>query len=161
MKRNALLLTAVALALGGLPATANAYSGMSRAERHVVWRVNEVRARFGLAPLSASRGLARAAGQHSHDMIRRDFFDHSSSDGTPFDRRVHRYVGANLVGETIAAVSARRGAAALTVQLWMQSPPHRAVLLTNGFRRLGVGRVRGRLSGARRTVFTADFASRR
>ena len=164
MKRNALLLAAVvvvAVALSAISTTAQAYSGTSRAEQRVVWRVNDVRAHFGLAPLRASRGLTRAADHHSHDLLRHDFFDHDSSDGTTFDRRVHSYVGAYMVGENIAAVGTRHGVAALTVRLWMQSPPHREVLLTRGYRRIGVGRARGDLAGARRTVITADFASAR
>jgi uncharacterized protein YkwD len=44
--------------------------------------------------------------------------------------------------------------------MWMQSPPHRAVLLSPAGRRIGVGKRRGRLGSARRAVFTADLASR-
>ena len=45
--------------------------------------------------------------------------------------------------------------------MWMNSPPHRAVLLVaRRGRRIGVGKRRGKLGSARRAVFTADLASR-
>ena len=40
-------------------------------------------------------------------------------------------------------------------------PPHRAVLLSRNFRRVGVGRRLGSLGATRACIFTADFASRR
>ena len=36
-------------------------------------------------------------------MAGRGFFDHTSSDGTPFDTRVRRYTRMGTVGETLAA----------------------------------------------------------
>jgi uncharacterized protein YkwD len=157
MKRNALPFVALLVVVPlGLPGTAGA---MSRSERNVVRIVNHVRHQYGLGSLRGSTRLARAADSHSRNMVRRNFFDHTSPDGTSFDRRVRRYTSARSVGETLAAVSRRSRAAALTVQLWMQSPPHRAVLLSRGFHRIGVGRKRGDLGSGARTVFTADFAS--
>jgi uncharacterized protein YkwD len=47
------------------------------------------------------------------------------------------------------------------VRLWMESPPHRAILFGPGFGRIGIARRWGRLGGARQSVVTADFASRR
>ena len=44
--------------------------------------------------------------------------------------------------------------------MWMNSPPHRAVLLAPAGRRIGVGKRRGKLGSARRAVFTADLTSR-
>ena len=43
-------------------------------------------------------------------MLARDFFDHASSDGTPFDARVRRYASAGLVGETLASLPGARAA---------------------------------------------------
>jgi uncharacterized protein YkwD len=45
--------------------------------------------------------------------------------------------------------------------MWLQSAPHRAIVLSGAYRRVGVGRRRGRLHGARVCVITADFASAR
>ena len=75
-------------------------------------------------------------------MLARDFLSHASSDGTGMAQRVRRYTGANWIGENIAAVSGR-ATARRAVRMWMQSPPHRAVLLSPSGRRIGVGKRRG------------------
>ena len=142
------------------PARATAARGnLDRTERKVIRFVNRIRARHGLRRLRASRRLARAASVHSGDMLARDFLSHASSDGTGMAQRVRRYTRANWIGENIAALSGR-ATARRTVRMWMQSPPHRAVLMSASGRRIGVGKRRGRLGSARRAVFTADLASR-
>jgi uncharacterized protein YkwD len=161
MLRIALTLAVALIPLAALPAAVAAAPGLSGSERKLIRRINDVRAEYGLTRLRPSRALARAADRHSRDMLRRDFFAHNSSDGTPFDHRVRRYAGAALVGETLATISPRRGGAALVVRLWMESPPHRAILLGPGFGRIGIARRWGRLGGAKQSVVTADFASRR
>ena len=57
--------------------------------------------------------------------------------------RVRRYTGADWVGENIATVTRKRGAARKVVRMWMASPPHRAVLLSPSGRRIGVGKRSG------------------
>ena len=74
---------------------------------------------------------------------------------------MRRYTDARALGETLAALGQRRGGAATVVRMWMESPPHRAVLLGSGFHRIGLARRWGTLGGSRRSVVTADFASRR
>ena len=44
--------------------------------------------------------------------------------------------------------------------MWMNSPPHRAVMLSPGFRRIGLSHRSGILGGFGMSVVTADFASR-
>jgi uncharacterized protein YkwD len=65
------------------------------------------------------------------------------------------------VSSALAAIGQRRGGASTVVRMWMESPPHRAVLLSSGFRRIGIARRWGILGGSSRAVVTADFASRR
>lgn len=150
---------AAALAVAGGPATPVASAQLSHSERTVIRLINNVRAQHGLGHVRVSRALSRAADSHTSDMLRRDFFDHASSDGTSFDRRVRRYVNARMVGETLAAFGQRHGGAATVVQMWMNSPPHRAVLLNGGFSRIGVARRWGSLGSGAQAVVTADFAS--
>ena len=132
---------------------------LDRTERAVIRLLNETRAQHGLPKLRAARPLSRAADGHSRDMLRRDFFDHVSSDGTPFDRRVRRYAKASAIGETLAALPRRRGGAARIVRMWMDSPPHRATILAGSYRRIGVARRWGSLGSAGKAVVTADFTS--
>lgn len=136
-------------------------AALDRGERKVVKLVNKIRARHGLRKLKASRTLARAANDHTGDMLRADCLSHTSSDGTPMPSRVRRYTGADWVGENVAAVSRRGSQARRVVRMWMASPGHRAVLLAPSGRRIGVGRKAGRLGPVKRAVFTADLASHR
>jgi uncharacterized protein YkwD len=159
MHRIALTLAAaLAAVLTAAPAAA-AGPRLDGFERALIAKVNDARAQHGLGPLRAHRGLSRAADTHSGDMLRADFFDHPSSDGTPFDRRVRRFADVDLVGETLASLGNRHGGAATVVQMWLDSPPHRAIVLRGEFRRIGVARRWGTLGSAKNAVVTADFAS--
>jgi uncharacterized protein YkwD len=159
MTRNALTLTAALVAALVIAPAAAAVPRLNAAERDLIRRINDVRAHHGLGGLRPGPGLNRAADRHSRDMLRSDFFAHPSSDGTPFHRRVRRYARASSVGETLAYVPSRRGGAGTVIRGWMQSPPHRAILLQPGFTRIGLSRRWGWLGGQKRAVVTADFAS--
>jgi uncharacterized protein YkwD len=159
MTRTALTLAVVlATALTTVP-PASADAALNGFEREVIDGINAARSQNGLAPLRPERGLSRAADAHSRDMLRADFFDHASSDGTPFDRRIRRFADANFVGETLAALRRRRGGAATVVQMWLESPAHRAIVLEGGFRRIGIARRWGALGSSHSAVVTADFSS--
>lgn len=158
----AVLAAAGALWAPGVPAAEAAGTRLDRAEQAVVRAINHARSAHGLAPLRADWRLQRAADAHCRDMLRADFFAHSSSDGTPMTARVSRYRPSRRLGETLAVVQgSRRRAARRVVSSWMASPGHRAAILSDGFRRVGVARRRGRLGSRRAAVYTADFASRR
>jgi uncharacterized protein YkwD len=136
------------------PAAQAASSQIDGGERAVVRAVNRARAAHGLRALRAHRRLARAADAHSRSMLRADYFSHGA-----FSQRVRRYVSLRHIGETIAMT--RRCSARKVVRMWMNSSPHRAVLLSGGFRRVGVGRRKGMLGATRACLVTADFGSRR
>lgn len=136
------------------PAAQAAGPRLDRGERAVVRAINRARAAHGLRRMRANRRLARAADVHSRSMLRSDFFSHGA-----FSQRLRRYVTFRRIGETIAMRS--RCSARGFVRMWLNSPPHRAVLLSRGFRRVGVGRRTGRLGARRACLVTADFASRR
>ena len=157
----AVLVAASTATAGPAAPRADAGARLSHSERTMIRLINDVRSGNGLGRLRISRALCRAADAHSRDMLRRDYFDHASSDGTSFDRRVRRYVDARSVAETLAALGQRHGGAATVVRMWMASPPHRAVLLGSGFSRIGLARRWGTLGAAGRAVVTADFASGR
>ena len=159
MNRNALITLSVLATLFAAEAPAHASAGLDRTERAVVRLLNAARAEHGLPRLHAARRLSRAADGHTRDMLRRDFFDHASSDGTSWERRVRRYANASAVGETLASLSVRRGGAGRIVRMWMRSAPHRATILSGSFRRIGVARRWGSLGSAGKAVVTADFAS--
>jgi uncharacterized protein YkwD len=163
-KRRAMLVIA-GLTLGCvLPAATPAQAGSAkqdRVERAVVKEVNELRARNGLRKLRRHRGLARAADAKAREVAVTQVLSHASSDGTSMDQRVRRYVRARTVGETLGYVPVRSRQARRIVDAWMASPTHRAALLSSAFRRVGVGRRKGRFGSSRIAVIALDLASSR
>ena len=161
MKRRSavpFLAAACAIACGAGPAPAVAARHHDRVERSVIRKINFIRSAYGLPHVRPLTALRHAAEEHSRDMARANFFDHPSSDGTSFDARIRRYSNASLLGETLAMTSRRNGGAGGIVQMWMNSPPHRAIMLDARFRKVGVGRRWGSLNGDGYAVVTADFA---
>jgi uncharacterized protein YkwD len=157
---------AIALAssatLAVAPTTAQAAPRLDRTERTVIKLINSYRARHGRARLRASGRLNRAADRHSRAMLAHDFFAHASRNGTAATTRARRSSRARSVGENIAFIgSGQRRMPRLVVSMWIDSAKHREVLLHPSFRRIGVGRRAGDLSGNRGNAITADFASRR
>jgi uncharacterized protein YkwD len=139
---------ASAFACGGTNAPPGAVSPRAYAAA-VECLVNERRAAAGLRALTHDRRLARAARRFSATMVRQRFFAHVSPHGsTPAKRaRAAGYAG-STVGETIGWGAGALAAPAAIVQAWIDSPPHRAILLGRGFRRIGLGAAKGSPSGA-------------
>jgi uncharacterized protein YkwD len=160
------LAAACAVAALALPAAAQAQGSArtDRSERKVIRLVNRIRARNHLPRVRRSKALMRSADYHSWDMLRANFFAHSSANGQSMDQRIRRFKPAARLGENLAWVPrGRKGrnSARTVVRMWMNSPGHRAIILTPGFRRIGIGRRVGALGSTRAIVYTADFSSRR
>jgi len=138
-----------------------------RARLATLCLLNRIRARRGLAPLRLDPKLSRAARRHSRDMVRRGYFAHDSANGSSFSQRIlgTRYVPRNAswwLGENIGWGSATRGRPISLVRMWMNSPPHRANILSGRFREIGIGiavgiPVRGAHAAARGATYTTDF----
>jgi uncharacterized protein YkwD len=103
-------------------------------------------------------------------MAARGYFQHASFDGTAFWQRIQRFYGRRgfrtwSVGENLLWSSPDVGAAR-AVQMWMNSPEHRANLLARSWRDVGLAAVHvasapGVYHGDAVTVVTADFGVRR
>ncbi len=145
-----------------LVSSADAKPSLDGRERAMVRAINRQRAKYGLSKLRASRRLARAADYHSWEMLDADYFAHESRDGGPFDARVRRYANHKALGETLARLGGcGRKAARRVVRMWMNSPGHRAILLSSSYRKVGIGKRIGELRGSRACMVTADFGSRK
>lgn len=159
-----------------LPARSSAPQNRSRAksatallEEAVIGRINQIRRGRGLRPLRHNGRLAAAADFHSKDMARRGYFEHDSASGTAFWRRIERFYPSRgfsswTVGENLLWGSNTYGAG-FAVREWMNSPPHRANLLSRDWREIGIGAVvapsaPGEYRGRAVTIVTADFGSR-
>jgi uncharacterized protein YkwD len=107
----------------------------------VVTATNAERARHRLGLLTLDSGLARAAQQHSEDMVRRAFFAHENPDGAQvWDRALAAGYRYRKVAENIAA---GQRTAKEVVRGWMDSPGHRANILDGELTQIGVGRAEG------------------
>jgi uncharacterized protein YkwD len=143
------LLAVFLIACLGAPSSAFAASRHDSTEASIIRSMNDVRAGYGLPRLRTNRGLARAADAHSATMQRSNRLGHGA-----FSRRIRRYVRTRGVGENLAWMSDCDANA--IVQMWLNSAPHRRVMLSKSFRRIGVGR-----RGSRKCFVTADFATAR
>jgi uncharacterized protein YkwD len=137
--------------------------------RGIVSEINALRAERSLPRLVVSAQLATAARTHSHNMARAGFFAHDAANGASFAARVRRYyrssgfrswrAGENLLWAS-PDIDAKRA-----VEMWLESPGHRRILLTPAWREIGLSAVH-RLSAPREfnglevTIVTADFGAR-
>ena len=139
MRSVALLLctfTAWLFSTAVAPAAQAAGPDVDRGERAMVRAINKARGHHGIKRLRTAPRLAQAADVHSRSMLVRDYFSHGA-----FAQRVRRYVSFRRIGETIAWSS--RCSARRIVRMWLNSPGHRAVLLSRGFRRVGIAPPQG------------------
>ena len=107
----------------------------------VLFLVNQARAGAGLPPLALNGALNAAAARHSNDMASHNHFDHIGTDGSDPATRVSQagYTW-STVGENIAQTWSFD--AGEVVNLWMNSPGHRANILGSGFLRWASPRPR-------------------
>ena len=153
-KRQIFLIFVLVLAWAVPAGTAQARS-LTASEASLLNTMNAVRKSRGLAPLRIDFHLTRAARGHSADMMRGQYFAH----GALAIRAVRAGARGPLFGETLAWSTGIT--AQLVVDRWLASPPHRAVMLRPGFRRVGIGIAFGTFVGRGNAgVVTADFAGR-
>jgi uncharacterized protein YkwD len=148
--KGRLALVGAMLACGvALAAPAGAQANTRELQKRMVAAVNTVRAQHGLAGFRGSRSLHRSATGYASWMLRADYFGHLST-----IRASSRF---SLLGECLSWHPGRRPRISLAVSRWMNSPSHRALILHPGFRWLGAGIARGKLSGRRATAWVLHF----
>jgi uncharacterized protein YkwD len=160
-----LLASLVLLMLPTADSVASKRSARSQAagdsvESEVLHRINAIRAEQDLGQLRADPDLVQAARAHSREMVAAGMFSHDSPSGEPCDQRIRSYARGRTVGETISWLAGTSASqqAERTVSLWMNSPPHRATLLSSAFHRIGISREGGQMFGRTGVAFTADLA---
>ncbi len=105
----------------------------------VIELVNCARGQNGLAPLFSNALLEVAAQAHAQDMVTNNYFSHTGLNGSTLGSRVTA-VGYNwtAVGENIAQ---GQSTDYQVFNDWMNSPGHRANILSPSYTEIGVGRV--------------------
>ncbi len=109
--------------------------------------VNAERSKRGLRAVSRDADLGQAARRHARDMVRRGYFSHVSPGGSTLGDRL-RSAGYGRgrgwrAGEALGWGTGSLATPNALVDEWLDSPPHRRILLDAGFRELGVGIAAG------------------
>lgn len=148
MGRIPVLLT-LALVCGAvlLPAA----SASAGAEGMAIQKLNQIRRAHGLQALKSSGSLAGSSSRYARKIIRTDYFGHGA--------RIEAAAKFSTKGETLAWHSGLSAQPAKTIGSWMNSPPHRAVLLSPRFRFVGMGMAQGRLNGQVATAWVAHVGT--
>ncbi|MDQ0416848.1 putative YkwD family protein [Croceifilum oryzae] len=116
-------------------------SSLSSAEQEVVRLVNIERQKAGLHPLVADTKISSVARVKSQDMIDNRYFNHQSPRyGSPFDMMSQFGIRYRTAGENIAG---GQSTPAEVMKSWMNSPGHRANILSRDFTKIGVGFAKG------------------
>jgi uncharacterized protein YkwD len=151
------------MGLGTLSAGTAAAAATPRAALLV--QINAVRLAHGLHAVQPAILLHDVALGHSDDMILRDYFSHTSPSGwTLKDRLMHSGFVKGYIwqgGETLAWGLGPTATPVATIQAWLHSPEHRAILLAPNWRQVGISRACGHFLGhVGACVWTADWVER-
>ncbi|MGZ8716249.1 MAG: CAP domain-containing protein [Gaiellaceae bacterium] len=144
-------------------------ASLTSLEQGVLADINAFRTQHKLAPLRLSATLTTAAREHSQQMAAQGYFAHESADGSAFWKRIQRFYTSSpwrswSVGENLLWSSPDVDAQG-ALQLWLNSPEHRANLLTARWREIGVSALHvaaapGTFHGLEVTIVTTDFGVR-
>lgn len=112
----------------------------------------------GLPPLSENPVLDRAAALKAADMMQKNYFAHTSPDGTDpwhwfkVSGYNYRFAGENLA---IGYVDSQE-----VNQAWLDSPTHRANILNRNYKEIGIAVLQGSFQGAKTTVVVQEFGTK-
>ncbi len=109
-------------------------------EEGVFRLINEYRVENGLSELESNSAMALAARTHSEWMENTETFSHTGEDGSSYADRC--LTAGTVCNGEIIAMSSNPGAE-IFVDLWKNSPPHNALMLTADFTMAGVGISQG------------------
>jgi uncharacterized protein YkwD len=143
-----------------------AADNIAQVEGATLCLINAERAAQGLPALAEQGQLSKASVAFSQLMVDEHFFAHVSPDGIELTERVRAtgYLdqpGSWTLGENIAWGESYLASPGHIVDAWMNSPPHRANILSKDFSDIGLGIVTGvPLSSNLGATYTTDFGRR-
>lgn len=123
----------------------------------VIALANNSRAKEGLSPLSENPKLSTAAKHKAEDMLKNDYFAHTSPAGvTPWfwvQQVGYQYkaAGENLAINFTSALEQHSA--------WMKSTTHRANILNAQYQEIGVAVVKGKIDGKESVVTVEMFGT--
>jgi uncharacterized protein YkwD/uncharacterized membrane protein required for colicin V production len=114
------------------------------AELQMFALVNTERTSRGFDALIFSEDLANVGRKHCKDMFNRGYFSHYTPEGlSPFDRMLGVSINFNYAGENLALAPNVN----LAMTGLMQSPGHKANILSVNFKKVGIGVIDGGVYG--------------
>jgi len=122
-------------------------------ELEMITMVNEERDRAGQSNVTQDLALREVARNHCKDMFERGYFSHYTPDGlSPFDRMNEAGISYALAGENLALAPNT----ILAMKGLMNSPGHKANILSEKFNKIGVGVIDGGVYGK---MFCQEFTN--
>lgn len=123
------------------------------AEQTMLNLINQERTSRGLRHLSLSFELRDLARNYARDMFERGYFSHYNPEGlSPFNRMNNRGIMFTAAGENLALAPNVE----LAHQGLMNSPGHRANILSSDFGKIGIGVIDGGIYGE---MFVQEFTN--
>lgn len=120
-------------------------------EKDMLKRVNAERFEKGLPQLVINEKLRDLARTYAKDMFMRGYFSHYNPEGaSPFDRMHAEGITYQAAGENLAFAPS----VAIAHQGLLNSPGHRANILSNRFEKVGIGVIDGGVYGK---MFVQEF----
>jgi len=121
-----------------------------------VYETNIRRQQFGLPELTEHEALRQAAVRKLQDLFERQYFEHISPDGKGpgylAEQAGYDYI---VVGENLALGNFKNDSA--LVEAWMNSPGHRANILSSRYTQIGVAVGEGVYKGSRVWIAVQEF----
>ena len=137
-----------------------------QARKAVLCLINRQRDQAGLPALERNKKLQKAAQRHNERMDGTGCFSHECPGEPALDGRLDEYLegtpSAWGIGENVAWGSGEYGTPVAIVRAWMDSPGHRANILSKDWREIGVGFSAGTPNSghANGGIYTTDFGLR-
>ena len=145
------------------------HPNLARVTAATLCLIEQERLTYRLDPLHSNSSLRRIGSKQASEMVIGEYFgDNSLSGWTPMQRIEASAYAARArslsTGQNIGWGNGALATPAAMVRAWMLSPPHREIMLSGGYRDIGVGvapaapqRSTGGMPGA---TYVVEFASR-
>jgi uncharacterized protein YkwD len=112
-------------------------------------QINAVRSYAGLHSLRGSSSLNSSAASYGRSLMRRGYFGHAS--------RIRASSRFRILGEILELHGGGGAQVGSTLRAWLNSPGHRAVLMSGRFYWIGLAKVTGRFRGRTATIWVGQL----
>ncbi len=114
---------------------------LTELESYVLQSVNDQRAAAGLSPVKLDAGVTDLARARSNDMAARNYFSHTTPEGSKFlDMLVARKISYKFAGEILARNNYPDDQTGKTaMDSYINSAPHKAIIMDGRYNSVGVG----------------------